>query len=173
MANKKYILGVFDDDEDVLHAVSDVREKGIKIHEVYSPFAIHGLDTALGYPRARMGVPAFLFGITGTTLAFLLTFWTMGWDWPMNIGGKNFIPFPTNIPIVFELTVLLASYGMSFVFFGMEGLSPGAKPIIFDERITDDKFVMAIDLEKSGASEKDIIDALKSTKASEVNVKEI
>ena len=35
MANKKYILGVFDDDEDVLHAVSDVREKGIKIHEVY------------------------------------------------------------------------------------------------------------------------------------------
>jgi len=173
MANKKYILGVFDDDEDVLNAVSDVRDKGIKIHEVYSPFAIHGLDAALGYPRARMGVSAFLFGITGTSLAFLLTFWTMGWDWPMNVGGKNFIPFPTNIPIAFELTVLLAAYGMSFVFFGMEGLSPMAKPIIFDERITDDKFVMAIDLEKCGASEKDIIDALKHTKASEVNVKEI
>ena len=173
MANKKYILGVFDDDEVVMNAVSDVREKGIKIHEVYSPFAIHGLDQALGYPRARMGVPSFLFGITGTSLAFLLTFWTMGWDWPMNIGGKNFIPFPTNIPIVFELTVLLAAYGMSFVFFGMEKMSPFANPIIFDERITDDKFVMAIDLDKSGATEKVITSLLKKSGASEVNVKEI
>ncbi|WP_341227723.1 DUF3341 domain-containing protein [uncultured Arcticibacterium sp.] len=173
MANKKYILGVYEDDEDVLHAVSDVRGKGIKIHEVYSPFAIHGLDTALGYSRARMGVPAFMFGITGTSLAFLLTFWTMGWDWPMIIGGKNFVPFPTNIPIVFELTVLLAAYGMSFVFFGMESLYPGSKPVIFDERITDDKFVMAIDLEKSGASEEDVMEALKASGAAEVNVKEI
>jgi hypothetical protein len=173
MASKKYILGVFNDDEDVLHAVSDVREKGIKIHEVYSPFAIHGLDAALGYPRARMGVPAFMFGITGTSLAFLLTFWTMGFDWPMNIGGKNFIPFPTNIPIVFELTVLLSAYGMSFVFFGMEGLFPGAKPIIFDDRITDDKFVMAIELDKNVVSEEDIMDALKKSGATEVNVKEV
>lgn len=173
MASKKYILGVYEDDEDVLHAVSDVRGKGIKIHEVYSPFAIHGLDTALGYPRARMGVPAFMFGITGTSLAFLLTFWTMGFDWPMIIGGKNFVPFPTNIPIVFELTVLLAAYGMSFVFFGMEGLYPGSKPVIFDDRITDDKFVMAIDLDKSGASEEDIKNALETSGASEVNIKEI
>lgn len=173
MAHKKYILGVFDDEEEVMHAVSDVRGQGVKIHEVYSPFPIHGLDQALGYPRARMGVPAFLFGITGTTLAFLLTFWTLGWDWPMNIGGKNFIPFPTNIPIVFELTVLLASYGMSFVFFGMEGLSPVAKPVIFDKRITDDKFVMAIEIGKNSVSEQEITDALKSSGASEVNIKEI
>ncbi|MGR3810859.1 DUF3341 domain-containing protein [Jiulongibacter sp. NS-SX5] len=173
MAHKKYILGVYDDEDEVLHAVSDVREKGVNIHEVYTPFPVHGLDQALGYPRARMGVPAFMFGITGTTLAFLLTFWTLGWDWPMNIGGKNFIPFPTNIPIVFELTVLLAAYGMGFVFFGMEKLSPLAKPVIFDERITDDKFVMAIELAKNTVSEGDIADVLKSSGASEVNFKEI
>ncbi|MCR9062463.1 MAG: DUF3341 domain-containing protein [Cytophagales bacterium] len=173
MAHKKYILGVFDDEDVVLHAVSDVREKGVNIHEVYSPFPIHGLDHALGYKRARMGVPAFLFGITGTSLAFLLTFWTLGWDWPMNIGGKNFIPFPTNIPIVFELTVLLASYGMAFTFFGMEKLSPVSKPIIFDERITDDKFVMAIEVSKNSVSEEDITGFLKSTGATEVNIKEI
>lgn len=173
MAHKKYILGVYNDEEVVMHAVSDVRGKGVKIHEVYTPFPVHGLDQALGYPRARMGVPAFLFGITGTSLAFLLTFWTLGFDWPMNIGGKNFIPFPTNIPIVFELTVLLASYGMAFTFFAMEGLSPFTKPVIFDERITDDKFVMAIELDKNTVSEADIAEALKVSGAEEVNVKEI
>jgi hypothetical protein len=173
MAHKKFILGVYNDEDVVMHAVSDVRGKGVKIHEVYTPFPVHGLDQALGYPRARMGVPAFLFGITGTSLAFLLTFWTLGFDWPMNIGGKNFIPFPTNIPIVFELTVLLGAYGMAFTFFVMEGLSPVAKPIIFDERITDDKFVMAIELGKNTVSETEISEVLKTSGAEEVNIKEI
>jgi hypothetical protein len=173
MSAKKYILGVFDDEDVALNAVASVRGAGVNIHEVYSPFPIHGLDQALGYARARMGVSAFLFGITGTTLAFLLTFWTMGYDWPMNIGGKNFIPFPTNIPIVFELTVLLASYGMAFTFFFMEDLGPTKKPVIFDERITDDKIVMAIDLSKNSNGEDKIGEVLKNCGASEVNFKEI
>jgi len=62
---------------------------------------------------------------------------------------------------------------MSFVFFGMEGLFPGAKPVIFDERITDDKFVMAIEVDKNVVSEEDIFDVLKKSGATEVNVKEI
>lgn len=173
MAAKKYILGVFSDEEVALSAVSKVRGEGVNIHEVYSPFPIHGLDHALGYERPRMGVPAFLFGITGTTLAFLLTFWTMGIDWPMNVGGKNFFPFPTNIPIVFELTVLLAAFGMSFTFFIMEDMGPSKKPVVFDERITDDKIVMAIELAKNSVEEIKISEILKSSGASEVNIKEI
>jgi hypothetical protein len=173
MADKKYIVGIFDDEDVVMDAVSKVRGSNIKIHEVFCPYPVHGLDHVLGYERPRMGVPAFLFGITGTTLAFLLTFWTLGVDWPMNIGGKNFFPFPTNIPIVFELTVLLAAFGMSFTFFFMEGLGPSNKPVIFDPRSTDDKFVMAIDTDKNSVSEVDITEMLKSVGASEVNIKEI
>jgi hypothetical protein len=173
MADKKYIVGVYDDEDVVVKAVSKVRDSGVKIHEVFTPFPIHGLDHALGYDRPRMGVAAFLFGITGTTLAFLLTFWTLGIDWPMNIGGKNFFPFPTNIPIVFELTVLLAAYGMSFTFFIMEGMGPTVKPIIFDPRSTDDKFIMAIEVSKNSSSESEITDILKGSGASEVNIKEV
>jgi hypothetical protein len=173
MADKKYIVGIFDDEDVVMDAVSKVRGSNIKIHEVFCPYPVHGLDHVLGYERPRMGVPAFLFGITGTTLAFLLTFWTLGVDWPMNIGGKNFFPFPTNIPIVFELTVLLAAFGMSFTFFFMEGLGPSNKPVIFDPRSTDDKFVMAIDTDKNSVSEVVITEMLKSVGASEVNIKEI
>jgi hypothetical protein len=173
MADKKYIVGIFDDEDVVMDAVTKVRGSNIKIHEVFCPYPVHGLDHVLGYERPRMGVPAFLFGITGTTLAFLLTFWTLGVDWPMNIGGKNFFPFPTNIPIVFELTVLLAAFGMSFTFFFMEGLGPSSKPVIFDPRSTDDKFVMAIDTDKNSVSEGDITEMLKSVGASEVNIKEI
>lgn len=173
MAGKRYLVGIFGDEDIVLEAAESVRKKEVKIQEVYCPYPVHGLDHALGYERPRMGVPAFFFGLTGTTLAFLLTFWTLGWDWPMNIGGKNFIPFPTNIPIVFELTVLLAAFGMSFTFFLTEGLGPTAKPVIFDERSTDDKFVMAIDLSKNKISDAEITQILKEAGAEEVNVKEV
>ena len=37
-----YILGVYDDEDEVLHAVSAVKAKGIKVEDVYSPFPIHG-----------------------------------------------------------------------------------------------------------------------------------
>ncbi len=173
MADKKYIVGIFDDEDVVIEAVGQVRSNNVKIHEVFCPYPVHGLDLALGYERPRMGIPAFLFGLTGTCLAFLLTFWTLGIDWPMNIGGKNFFPFPTNIPIVFELTVLLASFGMAFTFFFMENLFPSSKPVIFDPRSTDDKFVMAIDMSKNKDSEENISSLLKSAGASEVNIKEI
>lgn len=171
MADKKYIVGIYDDERVVLDAVGKVRAAGVKIHEVFTPFPVHGLDHVLGYDRPRMGIPAFLFGITGTTCALLLTFWTMGIDWPMNIGGKNFFPFPTNIPIVFELTVLLAAFGMGFTFFIIEGLGPSNKPIIFDTRATDDKFAMAIEMGKNTASEDAISTILKESGAIEVNVK--
>jgi Protein of unknown function (DUF3341) len=172
MAKIKYIVGIFDDEDVVLNAVTEIRGKSVNIDEVYCPYPVHGLDLALGYARPRMGMAAFLFGITGTTLAFLLTFWTMGIDWPMNIGGKNFFPFPTNIPIVFELTVLLAAYGMSFTFFFMEGLGPSVKPNIYDIRSTDDKFAMAIDTSKNTLSQAEIENILKSSGAQEVNIKE-
>ncbi|MGL4630180.1 MAG: DUF3341 domain-containing protein [Leadbetterella sp.] len=171
MANKKFIVGIFDDEDIVLNAVSKVRASEVKIDEVYSPYPVHGLDHALGYERPRMGVAAFLFGITGTSLALLLTFWTLGIDWPMNIGGKNFFPFPTNVPIMFELTVLFAAYGMSFTFFFMEGLGPTVKPTIYDVRSTDDKFAMAIDISNNKKDQSEIENILKSSGASEVNVK--
>lgn len=59
MADNKYLVGVFDDGDELLHAVEDARHQGVKIHEVYTPFAVHGLDRAMGYSFPRMGVAAF------------------------------------------------------------------------------------------------------------------
>lgn len=170
--NSKYLVGIFDDEDVLMKAVSKVRGSGIKIEEVYTPFPMHGLDKALGYEHPRMGVAAFLFGMTGTVCALLLTFWTMGVDWPMNIGGKNFFPFPTNIPIMFELTVLFAAFGMVGTFLVMHGLKPSAEPRIFDLRITDDKFAMVVNLSDNKQADETIAETLKGAGAIEVNAKQ-
>ena len=166
-----YVLGVYDDEDVLMSAIKTVRESGVKIEEVYSPFPVHGIEDALGYKRSWLSIAAFLFGITGTTLALTMQIGMMGVDWPMIIGGKDYIPIPSFIPVTFELTVLLASFGMVGTFLGISNLKPWGKPRIYDIRITDDKHVMAIDLDKNDKAEADIKKVVQGSGAVEVNNK--
>lgn len=168
---KNFLVGIFDDEDILLKGIKTVRGGGIKIHEVYSPFPVHGIEDALGYKRSRLSVVAFMFGLLGTSLALTMQIGMMGIDWPMIIGGKDFVPIPTFIPVTFELTVLLAAFGMVGTFLVISNLKPWAKPVQFDIRSTDDKHVMAIDLGKNKIDEASIKKALQEAGASEVNIK--
>jgi hypothetical protein len=169
--DKYFTVGIFDDDAVILKAVEKLRAGGIKIFEVYSPFAIHGMDGALGYKRSRLPKAAFVYGLMGTTLALFTMIWMLGFDWPMIIGGKNFASLPPLIPVTFEFTVLLAAHGMVLTFFIVGDLKPFKKPRLFDARCTHDKFVMAIDLADNKLSKEEINSLLTSNGASEVKDK--
>lgn len=169
--NKNFIVGIFDDEDILLHAVEHIREKGVKIQEVFSPFPVHGLDEALGYTRSRLPIAAFLFGMTGTILALFTQIWMLGFDWPMIIGGKNHASLPPFIPVTFEFTVLLSAFGMVGTFFIVSDMKPYGWPRQFDLRSTDDKHVMAIDLASNKLSKDEISRILKDSGASEINEK--
>ncbi len=169
--NKYFIVGIFDDEDVLLHAVDNIREKGIKIQEVFSPFPVHGLDDALGYKRSRLPIAAFLFGMTGTILALFTQIWMLGFDWPMIIGGKNHASLPPFIPVTFEFTVLLSAFGMVGTFFIVSDMKPYKWPRQFDLRSTDDKHVMAIDLASNKLNKDEISRILKDNGASEINEK--
>jgi len=168
---KDFLVGVFDDEEVLIHAVSKIKNHGIKIHEVYSPFPIHGIDDVMGHKPSNLPIAAFIFGMTGTILALTMQIWMLGIDWPMNIGGKPYIPLPAFIPVTFELTVLISALGMTGTFFIISNLTPWTTPTIFDKRSTNDKFIMAIDLSKNTEGSGSITQALKESGASEVNSK--
>ena len=169
--NKNFIVGIFDNEDILLHAVDHIREKGVKIQEVFSPFPVHGLDDALGYKRSRLPIAAFLFGMTGTSLALFTQIWMLGFDWPMIIGGKNHASLPPFIPVTFEFTVLLAAFGMVGTFFIVSDMKPYGWPRQFDLRSTDDKHVMAIDLAANKLNKDEISRILKDSGASEINDK--
>jgi hypothetical protein len=170
--NGKFLVGIYDDDDVVLEAVKEVKKAGVRIQEVYSPFPIHGLDVALGHPRSRLGIAAFLFGLSGTTTALLLTAYTESFDWPMIVGGKDSYSPVIYVPIIFELTVLFSALGMVGTFLISNGLGPTTKPLMYDLRTTDNKFAMAIDLSKNTLAEADIEQILKTSGAAEVNIKQ-
>lgn len=166
-----YIVGVYGDDAMALKAVKSIREAGVKIYEVFSPFPIHGIDDALGYKHSRLPKAAFMFGVLGFSLALIMQFWMMGYDWQMIIGGKNFASLPPFVPVTFELTVLLSALGMVGTFMVASDLKPYKKPKIFDIRITDDKHVIAIDLADNKLAKEEISKIVAQSGAEEVNEK--
>ncbi len=166
----KFLLGVFDDEDVLIEAVNKARSQGIRIHDCYTPFPVHGLGHALGYKRSKLPIAAFMFGVLGLSLALLMQFYMMKIDWPMIIGGKNFASV-TFIPVSFELTVLLSALGMVGVFMVVSDLRPYGKAKVFDLRATDDKHIMAIDLSKNSIQPGEMTTILNDAGAVEVNEK--
>jgi hypothetical protein len=140
----KYLVGIYDDDEKLLHAVEKIRGRGYEIDDVFTPFPVHGLDHALGYRDSRLPDVAFVFGALGCTIALVMMTYMYTFDWRVNVGGKPVFPFPNFIPITFELTVLIGSLGMVGTYLFVNRLSPAIKPEVVDPRQTDDRFVMVI-----------------------------
>jgi hypothetical protein len=167
----KRIYGIFDDEEVLKDAIKSLKLKGIFVKEVQSPFPIHGIEPLIGTPRTRISITAFLYGIMGTSLAFLMTWYMMIHDWHINIGGKPdfmfYMNLPAFIPVTFESTVFCAAHGMAITFLLRSKLLPGVTAPIFHPRTTDDKFVAHIDV-KDESKLSQVISDIKSVGASEV-----
>jgi hypothetical protein len=169
MAIKKFVVGNFYDEQVLFPAVKAVRKAGHKIHDVYTPFPMHGLDTAMGLRDTSLHTAGFIYGITGTTTAFSFITWTLTTDWPLNIGGKPFFSLPAWIPIMFELTVLFSAVGMVLTFCYLCQLAPFVKKDHFNLRSTDDTFTMALELNER-SNEQEIISFLQSIGGQDVQV---
>src|ERR1700753_2729193 len=164
MAVKKFVVGIFTDEDVLFPAIKKVRSAGYKIHDVYTPMPIHGMDHAMGLRETSLHTAGFIYGITGTTTALSCISWIFVQDWPWNIGGNPHFALPAWIPITFELTVLFAAVGMVLTFCYLNQIMPGVKKHVFHPRQSDDMFVMAIEL-NAHTSEKEVLAFLQSTGA--------
>ncbi len=145
MTKKKFVVGCFDTEDTLFPAVKKVRTAGYKIKDVYTPFAVHGLDHALGERETSLHTAGFIYGITGTITAISGISWVFTKSWPLDIGGKPHFALPAWIPIIFELTVLFSAVGMVLTFCYLCQLAPFVKKHHFHPRATDDLFVMVIE----------------------------
>jgi hypothetical protein len=145
MAIKRFVVGSFDDEAVLFPAVKKVRSAGYKIHDVYTPMPIHGLDTAMGLRDTSLHTAGFLYAISGTLTALSGMSYTLVYDWPLNFGGKPHFALPAWIPIIFELTVLFSAVGMTLTFCYLCQMAPFVRKHHFSLRATDDLFVMVIE----------------------------
>ncbi|MBR9860362.1 DUF3341 domain-containing protein [bacterium] len=148
IGDKKFTLGVFNDEGKLLNAVRSLRKKEVNIFDCYTPFPVHHLDKEMGIKRTNLTVIAFICGALGTTTGFSLAYYMNVLDWPMIIGGKpmDVTVFTSFIPIMFELTVLFTAFGMVIAFFTRSSMIHGFKQDILDLRQTDDLMLLAIEV---------------------------
>ena len=171
--SKVAIHAIYDDEEPLLAASHELRSHGIRVKDVFSPFPIHGLDAAIDVPRTWIAITAFIYGLTGASLATLMMWYMMISDWPTDIGGKPSMAYymnvPAFIPITFESTVLCAGHGMVITYYLRCWMLPGVKAKNPDPRTTDDKFLMIVETKEENKSKIETL--LKNGGATEISFK--
>src|SRR6185369_13198175 len=141
---RNVMVATFSDATSLLHAVAPVRAEKYRIHDVYSPYPIHGLDQEMGIKRTKLPLVTLLVGLCGLTFAITFQFYTSVLDWPLNVGGKPDNSTLAFIPICFELTVLLSGLATVAALFLRARLYPGKKESLVAEGVTNDIFALVL-----------------------------
>lgn len=106
------VIGRFDDPEQLLAAVRQLRQEGWRELEAFSPFPVDGLAEALQARPDRTPLWALLGGLLGAGISYLLQYYAAVIDYPLNIGGRPLHSWPAFIPLSIEFTLLGAALGL-------------------------------------------------------------
>ncbi|MBI3193454.1 MAG: DUF3341 domain-containing protein [Ignavibacteriae bacterium] len=143
--SKRLLINVFEHEHDILGATKAARENDYTIVDVFTPYAVHGLDAAQGLKKSKLPFVCFALGLTGAVAKLGFQIWTSASSWALNVGGKPFKSVPAFVPVTFEIMVLFAGVGTVLTFFMISKLRPGKKPKMNFSGATDNKFVLVLE----------------------------
>ena len=141
----RLLVSFFEDESDVLAATRAAVEHGYTIADIYTPYAVHGLDKAQGLKPSRLPWICFGLGLTGAAAKLGFQIWTSATSWALNVGGKPFKSVPAFVPVTFEMMVLFAGVGTVIALLIRSRLRPGKKPAVLYAGATDNRFVLVLE----------------------------
>jgi hypothetical protein len=141
------LLGEFASAEALLQATHQARAAGFQHLEAYSPFAVEGLDEALGASRDPVPLIALLGGLLGAAGGYFLQWYSATINYPLNVGGRPLDSWPAFLPVTFETAVLGAAFAALLGALLLSGLPRLMHPLFeleqFD-RASSDRFFLCI-----------------------------
>lgn len=153
------LMAEFDNAPAIYDAAVQVRDAGYRWWDCHTPYAVHGLDKAMGIKPTILPVLVFFGGLTGLITGTVLQWftnaesfdlwalvWVRGYDFM--ISGKPFASVPAWIPVIFELTILFAALGAAGLMLLLNGLPRLYHPTLKNARFaraTDDRFFLVIE----------------------------
>lgn len=143
--SRRLFVGVFEQEDDTLNAIRDSRSHGYKVVDVYTPYAVHGVEEAMGLSPSRIPWVVFALALLGAGLKVWFEFWTTAVDWPVNVGGKPFNSLPAFVPVTFEVMVLFAAVGALLSFLIVCKLFPGRRAVLPVAGVTDNRFAVVLE----------------------------
>ncbi len=148
---RTFKIGIFDDEGKFISSIKSLQDQKLLIFEVFTPYPVNEVFHLLKR-RSRLPTVAYFLGLFGivSTLGFL--YYASVIDWPIDFGGKPFNSFPSFIVITIVVTILTVTIGSLAIFSARSKLFPGRDNTIFDDRATDDKFVIVVSTDTPGQS---------------------
>lgn len=160
------LLAEYDNPTALVRAAKKVRDAGFSKWDTYTPFPIHGIERAMGIRMTRLPWVVFGFAMVGLTIAVALQYFTNAVDYRWLVSGKPFWSWPANVPIAFELTILLSAFAALGGMFVFNNLPLFSHPLDLKERfarVTDDRFFLFIEARDPKFDEEETRQLLEST----------
>jgi hypothetical protein len=158
---RRFVVAEFATPSGLLDGTTRVREAGYKELDTHTPIPLHGLEKALGLGRPK--IPAIVLGgaIAGAVIAYAMIYFCNVIDFPINVAGRPIHAPPANIPITFELAVLLAGTSSFFGFFTLAKLPQPYHPVFESEAFTRaaiDGYFLSVEIPAGSDAEKALAD---------------
>ena len=161
------MVGVFNDEFDLVKAFDQVKAGGNKIDEVFTPYPVHEIIVKMGR-KTRISHAAFFYGVFGAASLLGLMYFASVISWPLNFGGKPTNAFPSFLVVTIVGTILIVTILTLLTFSIRAQIFPGKKAEIIDLRATNDRFILVVDSNAPGFQAEKVEKLLKDNGASEV-----
>lgn len=172
-SNKLFgISAIFNTPDQIVKAAKQISDAGYTKYDVYTPYPVHGLDSAMKLKPSKLGYLTLIFGLSGAAFAMMFMFWAMSIEYPMIIGGKPFFALPAFVPVTFELTVLLATLatviGMITFFFNYPFNNHPIHSTEFMKKVSLDKYGVCIEADDPNFDSKKVREFLRGIQGESV-----
>jgi hypothetical protein len=131
-----WILGSFKKAEDCISAIKKLRADGEEALDIYSAYPIHGAEEALGLKKSKVPLIVLCGALFGAFNGYGIQTWAnatsvdgLAGQWLgslrgylINVGGRTAHAWPLNIPITFELGVLIGAFSAVIGMLVLNGL---------------------------------------------------
>jgi hypothetical protein len=142
------LMAEFVEPNQILEAARSAQQAGYRDMDAYTPYSVEGLTACLGMKRTRIPSLVFIGGVVGASAGFIMQYYAMAIDYPLNIGGRPYNSWPVYIPVAFELMVLVASFSAVLGMLLLNGL-PRLHHPVFNvpsfARASQDRFFLCIE----------------------------
>jgi ActD protein len=154
---RRFVIAEFSSPDDLLEGASKLRARGYKGMDTHTPYPVHGIEAALGLGRPK--IPTIVLGgaIAGALIAYAMIYFCNVIDFPINVANRPMHSPPANIPITFELAILLAGTSSFFGFFTLARLPRPYHPVFESaefRRASIDAFFLSVELPEGADADK-------------------
>lgn len=144
-------LGEFPTGKAAVAAVRALRARGFERLDAHTPFPVEGMREALGLGPSWVRWAALVGGAAGGVTGFLIQWWMLAWNWPIDVGDRPPNSWPPFILLTYEGVILIASFSVVFALLAawrLPNLHHAALGAVGFESATGDGFWVSVEADE-------------------------